>query len=170
MFNYYGRDPNTAGSIRHNTDISAQFAFLRTRQFFHCGWARIETLGRRNASNSPTTRQAAVASESQLTLDLDSLLNIQRTSLRQERRTHWHFMLAIILSSVFILEILLLLFRSYFIGLASHCCTANRTEQKAIEQTPSPHPPQPKERTHEPLADDLKRNVTFASYTLQDNW
>ena len=88
--------------------------------------------------------------KSQLTFDLDSLLHIPRTSLRQERRTHWHFLLAIILSSVFILVILLLLFCSCFIRLALHYCSANRTEQKAIEQTSSPHPPQPTQRNHEP--------------------
>jgi len=85
--------------------------------------------------------------KSQLTFDPDLLLHIHKTSLRQEHQTQWHFTLTIILSSVFILVILLLLFRSYFIRLVLHCCPANRKEQKAIEQTPSPHPPQPTQRT-----------------------
>jgi len=73
--------------------------------------------------------------EPQLIFDLDSPLHIHRTSLRQERRTHWHFTGDIILCTISIL-VFLVLFRSYFVKLVQHCCSTNGTEPKAIKQPP----------------------------------
>ena len=44
-----------------------------------------------------------------------------------------------------------------------------KTKQKAIEETSSPHPPQPAQRTHETRTDDEQGNVNFTPYTLQNS-
>jgi len=73
--------------------------------------------------------------QSQLIFDLDSPLHIHRTSLRQERRTHWHFTGDIILCTIPILAILLL-FRSYFVKLVQHCCPTNERSRKLLNNSP----------------------------------
>jgi len=106
--------------------------------------------------------------ETQLTYDLDSLLHTHRTSLHQWQQTQWHFIIALSFSAVSVLVILSFMFRSHIMKLILKCCPAKKTEQKPIEQTSSPHPPQPAQRTHETRTNDLQENVTFTSYPLQD--
>jgi hypothetical protein len=104
----------------------------------------------------------------QQTFDMDLLLHMRQTSLRQEHGTYWHFIFAKTFCAISVLIILLFSLRSYVHNLIlCHYSMNTSSQQNVISQSSPPLDPSHKQEARKPKDSNLQKNVTFASYSLQ---
>ena len=123
-------------------------------------------------TTAPVKQLNAVKSQvmaSQQTLDVDSLLHGHYTSPHRERQSYWHLVITTSLCAVAIVAIICYSLRSSVCHRFSHCSTQHTPQtQNAESQIPSPSLSGSNPPTIKPRTDDLRKDVTFTTHSLQE--
>jgi len=102
----------------------------------------------------------------QKSLDVDTLIHIQKTTFSQETLPHWHLIFAAVSCTFTILLVLYLSLRSKIQCSTSCCLRTNKSLEDATPQS-STHPvPVPEHPTTAAYSQQHCDSVTFATYAL----
>jgi hypothetical protein len=102
----------------------------------------------------------------QKSLDVDTLVHIQKATFQQETRPHWHLILATASCMITVLLVLGILLRSRFQCAALRRSHTDKSPEEATSR-PSSHPiPASKIPTTTVYSEPQFENVTFTTYAL----
>jgi hypothetical protein len=111
------------------------------------------------------TDRLAVAQKS---LDVDTLVYIQKTTLQQEARPHWHLIIAAVSCMLTVLLALGIFLRSKFQCATSRCPRADNSTNATL-RSPTHPVPASENPTATVYSEPQFDNVTFATYALTRN-
>ena len=102
----------------------------------------------------------------QKSLDVDTLAHIQKTTLPQEARPHWHLILAAVFCTHTVLRALYIFLQSKFQWATSCCLRADKSPEDATPRSPTHPAPASENPTATAYAEPRCDSITFAAYAL----
>jgi hypothetical protein len=102
----------------------------------------------------------------QKSLDVDTLVHIQKTTLQQETLPHWHLTLAAVSCISTVLLTLCIFLRSKFLCATSRCSRTDKSPEDATPRSPTHPVPASENPTTTAYSEPHFDSVTFATYAL----
>jgi hypothetical protein len=102
----------------------------------------------------------------QKSLDVDTLVHIQKSTLQQETLPHWHLIFATVSYTVTVLLALYISLRSKLRCATSSCLSTDKSPEDATLWSPTHPVPASENPTTTAYSEPHFDNVTFAAYAL----